>query len=603
MPINRLRNILLIICQIVILVCCAVILAQPAMITKSQITVEEVVAIIDSSASMRTTINGETRFERAVAMAQEKTDTVLDQGGIVSVLLAENTPSFLAQRITADSKKQMDESLKSLLENDACSYGQSNIDESMALCENVITENPAAKVYLYTDIKYSYIPDGITVVDVTDDNEWNAAILNAYVTMEDNYYSIYVEIACYGRDAQITLDVDVNYPNSGYDGDKIKLTTNVNCDSDTTKTVIFRNESAGIEDYEQNAKNIVFSFIDDSQKFYSFDYIHISLGGGDNFDEDDNFDIYNGEKHVLKVQYASLIPNDMFYGALDDVNDYYRTTKNVWDIQITEVDLRLAEAATSGFDVYIFEHMMPSVMPTDGVVFLCDPDITPTGAGFTLGSIKDYNKESINLNRESNSALLNYMDVESMTISRFTDIVSYDPAYEVLASCDTKPVILAKNDGDSKVIVCAFSVHYSNEGIRPELALLMLNAFEYYIPATVVSNRFEIYQSISLQAQGKSLTVSNVSEAFTEFPATLYLSLPGTYTITQVTDFGKTIEDRIYVTIPTAECNIWGTADTLRDPYLIDVDTNYFQDMITYVAAALLLLLFVEWLLQAKDNL
>ena len=66
LPVSKLRNLLLILCQILFLVMCALALAQPALITRAAITEREVIAIIDSSASMRTTFEDETRFQRAV---------------------------------------------------------------------------------------------------------------------------------------------------------------------------------------------------------------------------------------------------------------------------------------------------------------------------------------------------------------------------------------------------------------------------------------------------------------------------------------------------------------------------------------------------------
>ena len=51
-PISKLRNILIIICQILALVTCALILAQPNEVLKAQADYVEVIAIIDSSASI-----------------------------------------------------------------------------------------------------------------------------------------------------------------------------------------------------------------------------------------------------------------------------------------------------------------------------------------------------------------------------------------------------------------------------------------------------------------------------------------------------------------------------------------------------------------------
>jgi hypothetical protein len=248
---------------------------------------------------------------------------------------------------------------------------------------------------------------------------------------------------------------------------------------------------------------------------------------------------------------------------------------------------------------------MPSEMPTDGVVLLSDLYTVPTGLGITLGSIRDYNKTSINLTRESDSALLNYISVGNMTLSRYTEIVSYDPSYELLMSCDTRPVLLAKNDGTSKVIIAPFSLHYANVAIRKDFPTLLFNIFEYFFQPTIAENTFEVYESVSVNSMGQNVIVDSDSGkiTLTEFPATLKLDLPGAYTLTQTTDFGKVLEDRIYVKIPASESNIFDTEDTFRNPFLVESDTNYFRQLMVYFAAALVALLFVEWFLQARDNM
>lgn len=51
--INKLRNVLLILCQVLVLTACALILAEPNRVVKAETDPSEVIAIIDSSASMR----------------------------------------------------------------------------------------------------------------------------------------------------------------------------------------------------------------------------------------------------------------------------------------------------------------------------------------------------------------------------------------------------------------------------------------------------------------------------------------------------------------------------------------------------------------------
>ena len=56
------------------------------------------IVIIDSSASMRTKLEDETRFERAIGNAVTFTEEVLNKNGIVSVIMAEEKALFLAER-------------------------------------------------------------------------------------------------------------------------------------------------------------------------------------------------------------------------------------------------------------------------------------------------------------------------------------------------------------------------------------------------------------------------------------------------------------------------------------------------------------------------
>ena len=617
LPVSKLRNLLLILCQILFLVMCALALAQPALITRAAITEREVIAIIDSSASMRTTFEDETRFQRAVGRVADLANDVFDADGYVTVIVAGDTPEILAQRARAQIRGNVEEELLSLSENDECSYGEADYDAAMAMCEEIVSDNANAEIYLYTDTDFAYIPSGVNVVNVAEEGEWNAGILNAYTVLEDNYYSVFVEIACYGASDSLPLTVQVQNVNAAENTDgeggpvaskTVTLRTTVNCSANETMTVVFRNGNIQMEDWEENAENIVFISIASNDRFYSYGSIRISLDVEDSFRQDDTFSLYDGEKQVLKVQYASPEPNNFVNGILTAMARYYRTEKNVWDIQITEVH---ENPATTGFDLYIFEHTMPSEMPQDGIVILWDLDTAPVGSGLALGEIRDYSSTGVGLylTEEQDSPLLANVTAGNISVSRFTTFLSYDPSYQVLLSCDSSPVLLAKNEGDSKVVVMPFSVHYSNFGISfVDYVALFYNLFETWIPSTVTGSSFAVYEQVSLNARGDSLTVTSTSIGdssivFTEFPATLELDLPGTYTLSQTTDFGKQIEENIYVKIPSAESNIWSTEDTFRNPFLAETNDDYYEDIILYVAAAFVALLFVEWILQSRENL
>ena len=80
-PTSRLRDLLLILCQILAITCCAMLLATPSQVLRQQPEEGEVIVIVDASASMRATTDDETRFIRAVRQASELSDKILKENG------------------------------------------------------------------------------------------------------------------------------------------------------------------------------------------------------------------------------------------------------------------------------------------------------------------------------------------------------------------------------------------------------------------------------------------------------------------------------------------------------------------------------------------
>lgn len=103
LPISKLRNILLFICQVAILAGAAFILAQPILSDAEDNTPSDVILVIDASASMQTENNQQTRLERAAMQALDDAKHALENGKKVSVILASKTAQFLVQEATADS--------------------------------------------------------------------------------------------------------------------------------------------------------------------------------------------------------------------------------------------------------------------------------------------------------------------------------------------------------------------------------------------------------------------------------------------------------------------------------------------------------------------
>lgn len=616
-PVSTIRNLLLFLCQMLALTCLAMILMKPAIVLKTPAEESETILILDTSASMRTESedSGETRFERAIAAVKDSFTRTLQGGGVSTVILAGKTPEYLFKRMSGDAT--LAATRFEDLANKDIGYEVADIDAALKESENVLYDNPDAVIYVYTDANYYSVPDGVNVVNISEESEWNAAILDARADWDEGYYSFTVQAACYGKDARLPINVEI-YDVNGIVNETIKFTVLADYNDGTPVTLILRYRKSDENGGNENTQDRQVCYLDNlipsnRPKIYSFSSVYLEFSESeviDSYDADNDFYVYGGQKQTLKVQYASAEPNPFVNGALSNLSSDFAGS---WDMQITEV--KKGEAgATSGFDLYIFERQMPENVPTDGVVFLFDPVSAPSGCGFIRNSEIEYrqtNNRYPSLVGGTEHPIMKNIDPNYIRVSRSQMLArGQDAAYQVLMSLNQLPMLMVRNDigkeGGRQMLVLSFSFAYSNFGVLPEFYLLMKNAFEYFFPSTVNKYAYEIGEKAELYARGASLSIS--SYAFeepiekTEFPASVVLSAPGTYTITQTTYYGMVVTEKIYVKIPGAESNITGIKNNLYSPEREKNEADYFRDVITYIAAALVAFLFIEWCLHLKDG-
>lgn len=622
-PISKLRNILLVACQVLIITAISLILSKTVWVLKEQITQPEVVLIIDSSASMRTGDEVSSRYIRAVDKAVKEANKTFDRDGIVSVIVTGGENTYLAERAYKENRDQVISEMDALLTGDtSCTYGSVDMSAAVAMTDRVLTVNPNAKIYLYTDSTYAGLSDNISLVNVAEEEEWNAAILDATATYEDNYYTFRVEVACYGRDKDLTLRLTVNGANAESSEDTAagdrSWTVTVPCMNDGVYTAIFKyvpaeEEQAFLDTLDDTTVfyNIpVGSAEGQDERVYAYQSVFVTIDEQDSMPQDNAFSLYGGLKETVKVQYyssgtdpktgASLGPNIFFQQALAAIQKIYA---NRWNIEITEVK-KGNPYATEGFDFYIFEHEMPTKLPADGVVFLADPMSAPADAGFEINGYVDCNGQSVFLTSETPHPILSGMTPTNISVSRYTRLKVNDTAYTGLLSYGADPLLLVKNEKEARVAVMPFSLHYSNLPLLVDFPLLINNLFGYFFPTTVDSMAIEAGEDVSLNCRGEELTVSDGvnKTTFNTFPASMRLYVPGSYTVSQTTYAGKDVVETIYVRMPRAESNIFAQEGAIRSPYYEIDESDYYADVLLYIACALVALLTLEWYLQHRES-
>ncbi|MDE6402104.1 MAG: VWA domain-containing protein, partial [Clostridiales bacterium] len=395
-------------------------LAQPFLAANTEEQKNEKIIIIDASASMRSVRSDDvSRFDYAVSQVNSLAEEFLAQGGLLTVIIAGQDASVvIAPRLGEDSLTELTNELKSI----ECTYGDGDIDVAIDLAEETLRSNTRAEVVMYTGTQYIDKGD-ITVVDVSQDGEWNVAILNCTAELSENVYNFTVDLACYGRDTYVMLYCDVY--GVGDEKQTVNMSTYVKCSDDKTQVVEF------------NTVND-----DGVTRISSYEYVYIHVEENDSFAYDNSFYLYGGERETIKIEYCSTKANVFFESILFRLRSWFSSTMS---IEIKEV--QDGKAILEGFDLYIFEHTMPEVVPQDGIVLLVNPDKAPEGVDIVLG-------ESVTgefaLALGFQHPVIDYVYPERIQITEYKRIITSD-GFDTLMYCGGDPVFLLKNEVDSKI--------------------------------------------------------------------------------------------------------------------------------------------------------
>jgi hypothetical protein len=312
--------------------------------------------------------------------------------------LAEGDANYLVQRITSVDRDDVRFQLEPLIEDleTDCFYGVANIDKAIELCENVLLENPYAQIKLFTDMSYYKVPKSVEVISVCAQEEWNASILNAKAVYDDGYYAFYVDVACYGREAadlHLNMSIKGANPTSAQDpGQKIEIALEVPCMNWELKQVVFINKATfmknnegmmedctcsieleylpgynGVVYYKSNPSILYYLMendaknVKDNEAVSSYKDVHLYLTELDNFAEDNSFNIFGGQKEIIRIQYYSPTPNSFFNAVILSLKSNY---SDRWNIEYKQVKVG-EDPELQGYDFYVFEHNMPDMMPRD----------------------------------------------------------------------------------------------------------------------------------------------------------------------------------------------------------------------------------------------
>lgn len=598
-PKSKLRHILLLICQVLLICSAALILAQPVITHVMEATGPDKIIVLDASASMRSEFEGTTRYQRAIDEIRTLADDAIDQGGTITLVSADSESKLLLSECS--NKDDLDMVLDQL----ACSYGTADVDGAMNIAFDVLQDKQNAEVCFFTDTTYGN-SGKVTVYNMgrTDRNgngEWNAAILDVRATYSDGFYTFEVDVACYGKDQNVLIKGEVGKANGGEAGMTLPQ-AEVDCHDDETFTVVYTYNTS------KRDENTQFVILNENQKVFSYDNVRFYIEETDSIVTDNEFYVYGGTMPKVRIQYYSTKPNVFFRNIIIAIRDEW-AKQHVTDIELKVIQ-EGGEPELSGYDVYIFEHKVPDKLPDDGVVILLDPD-KAANAGFsvkrrvTITNPSDTDGESLSV-KDASHPIMKYIDPSAIKVTEYMQVDESSLfGYDVLLNYQGNPVFFVKNTEETKIAVMTFSINKANMGISMFFPIMMNNVLTYFFPQTFSKYDYAVNDEVTLNARGSSLEVTSsdgIKQTYLEFPAQITASVPGTYTVVQSLLGNKTQIENFYVRVDSSESNISRVEAALDNPEYTPVVTEWFDDLLIYLAAAIFALSIAEWLLHVKEG-
>lgn len=630
-PIQWLKSLLLII-QCLIVVVMTFLIAKPYLKRSISSYAYEKVVIIDASASMMTeSEDGVSRFDRAKDKASEIAETAKEKQEMTVISCSDKA------NVLVDFSSSP-EYIQSMISSLQCTGTSADYAKALREAQKVLERNAEARVTLITDHKFKN-PGYVEVIDVSA-NEWNLSIDEAWEGIEEdekatwNGKNIYGEkillanIFSYNRDATVIPCVDITFRKSGATGSS---------DADY-ETVTVKMPSVDLKQNQMTQVKFDYGTIRTAKgnrlttykelRFYCTDTDGNLIS--DAFSDDDIFCIFGGENTKYNV-----------YLRGDDTDYTYMVVGSVGFCNITQSEPKFDPVEeTSGFDLYIYDHCMPRVFPSDGAVWIIDPVANTnygdfgftTGGESVVGSGSSLKAALINPDQSSNELLKNIKLVKSsrfnhdavFSYSKYTqtNITNENVVKTLIVGESNESLILAgKTDSRIKFTVFNFDLEYTDFPlVFQNFPVMIQNMVEFSLTKTIDTYLYEIGEEarINVRPDATEVTVSvgEEGEAYTKNykgnqlnDALLYeTNRGGVHTITQTLKSGETATEKFYVRCNSDESNFGIEGGTLTmdeyEPTGTSTTTrtvaNY--ELLKYIAGALVILLLIEWGLQYREQ-
>lgn len=557
-PLQWMNRYLLFVLQILTIVVVSLLLARPV-INMGDGSDEEIL-ILDLSASMQAVTDNQSDFEKAVAAIKEQIQD-LEEGSKMSIILAGTTSEILISRSASTHD------LTSAIDNLTCEYGTSDLAGALNLASEILEENPDAQVTYYTDSSYEETEE-LQVVDVSGTSD-NVAALGLTATEDtDHTYEFSAEVANYGLEDSVTVALYVD--------DTLVDAQIVAFQENETKTVIF--EDTNITEYTD---------------------AYVYLETNDSIASDNQYNLYGDSQETYQVQIVSDEP-EFLKTLLDSLGNY----------EVTVVGSS-EEAATEGFDLYVYDGVTTDLLPEDGAVWYLNPESLPADTEVVLGTQESGSytiTKAADSDTELFSQLTNFQESSDIALSAYTSVTSYG-TLESLYTANASPVILAGTVDQVRMVIFTFDIHDSNLPLKIDFLQMAYLISGFLLPQITEDFVYEVGETVSVNGVSAvsllTIASSEASESYYEFPVAYEMVAPGVYEISQTLANGTAKSSSFFVHIAEAESDtteVTLSVDTTVLEVKAEGTVTHYKEIWLYLAILLFILLLIEWEVQYREQ-
>lgn len=475
--------------------------------------------VLDASGSMNIQQSGTSRFELAKEQIAQEIEDAAPGSKYTLVVAAENAVVVYEQLTDKDTAL-------TLLQEQESGYDENTMDLAISEAQRYFNANPGVKIHAYTDGDYT-VNENIRLVNVAAAAE-NYGIGNVSYAFSGGQLKVTGDLISYGT-ADDTLEVYLYVDGAeeaaaGYVG------------------VVMPGQPAR---FQLNCA------------LESFSSLRVVLEVDDALAEDNEVQIFD-------------IKSDSAYNAaiISDASLFMEMCLKAWGysnyvvISPQEFENELL-GTISGYGLYIFDGYSPEKLPSDGAVWLINPNVSTNDTGFSVQGKVDIGGPGMLDRSKATSTLTRTLLANTMGnniyISSYVRCSLYRE-FTTLYTYQSNPVVFAgTNAFGNREVVFAFDIHNSDLALLPDFVVLLKNCMEYSFPDVIEASNYYVgdmavvnvltnCEAIRVESPKGNVSYLSTSVATTE----LTLTEAGAYTITATID-GNLRQFQLFAAIPEAE--------------------------------------------------